>query len=235
MSLKDVTVTCLSAFRLRVIPFYVSGILSKIKDGTMKRKTIALIVLGLGIAIALLRSVRSTSAQQTVYNPYPPGLLPANLDSEIARVLQEIAVIEARAIQGWRSLPPPTTPPVRSGPNPPVLPGSGTESIETLRELMLFDVNMSPGRNQALHVLPHAICGLDGPIPSVNLTIIAYPGTVHYRPASGRHGVTRMHRCSLYCNKTRNRCYSLAGISGIRAPPNIGYEIPTPNSQRAPC
>jgi cytochrome c peroxidase len=151
----------------------------------MKRKTIALLMLSLGIAIALLVSVRSTSAQQPptfpVYNPYPPGLLPADLDSEIARVLREIDVIEARAIQRWRSLPPPTRPGVRPGPNPPVLQGTGTESIETLGELMLFDKNMSPGRNQACTSCHMPYAGWSGPIPSVNLTIIAYPGTVHYR------------------------------------------------------
>jgi cytochrome c peroxidase len=117
----------------------------------------------------------------TPYNPYPPGLLPANLDSEIARVLREIDVIEARAIQRWHSLPPPTTLPIRPGPNPPVLKDTGTESIETLGELMLFDKNMSAGRNQACTSCHMPYAGWSGPIPSVNLTIIAYPGTFHYR------------------------------------------------------
>ena len=35
---------------------------------------------------------------QLIYNPYPPGILPPDLNSEIARVLREIDVIEARAI-----------------------------------------------------------------------------------------------------------------------------------------
>src|ERR1700724_473672 len=56
-----------------------------------------------------------------IYNPYPPGILPANLDSEIARVLREIDVIEERAIERWHSLPLPTRLPQRPGPNPPVL------------------------------------------------------------------------------------------------------------------
>ncbi len=151
----------------------------------MKRKTIALLMLSLGIAIALLVSIRSTSAQQTptfpVYNPYPAGLLPADLDSEIARVLREIDVIEARAIERWHSLPLPTRLPQRPGPNPPVLKDTGTESIETLGELMLFDKNISPGRNQACTSCHMPYAGWSGPIPSVNLTIIAYPGTVHFR------------------------------------------------------
>jgi len=60
-----------------------------------------------------------------IYNPYPPGILPADLDSEIARVLREIDVIEARAIERWHSLPPPTRLETRPGPNPPVLKDTG--------------------------------------------------------------------------------------------------------------
>src|SRR6202008_3484461 len=126
-----------------------------------------------------------THAQQTsspaVYNPYPPGILPPNLDSEITRVLREIDVIEGRAIQRWHSLPPPTRVEMRPGPNPPVLKGTGTESIETLGELMLFDKTMSPGRNQACTSCHMPYAGWSGPIPSVNATMIAYPGTAHYR------------------------------------------------------
>src|SRR5713226_2282434 len=116
-----------------------------------------------------------------VYNPYPPGILPPDLDSEIARVLREIDVIEGRAIERWHSLPLPTRLPQRPGPNPPVLKDTGTESIETLGELLLFDQNISPGRNQACTSCHMPYAGWSGPIPSVNGTIIAYPGTVHFR------------------------------------------------------
>src|SRR5246127_358831 len=124
-----------------------------------ERRLVAVMIVCAGLAAAVLISTRPISAQNhphgtggapfPIYNPYPPGILPANLESEIARVLREIDVIEARAIQRWHSLPPPTRLGVRPGPNPPVLKGTGTESIETLGELMLFDKNMSPGRNQA--------------------------------------------------------------------------------------
>src|SRR6202140_2290040 len=53
-----------------------------------------------------------------IYNPYPPGILPADLNAEIARVLREIDVIEARAIERWHSLPLPTRFRQRPGPNP---------------------------------------------------------------------------------------------------------------------
>jgi cytochrome c peroxidase len=148
----------------------------RLKKTLSVASTVCLIALGYAVI---------TNGQQNsspaVYNPYPPGILPPNLDSEVARVLREVDLIEGRAIQRWQSLPPPTRLPQRPGPNPPVLQGTGTESIETLGELMLFDKNMSPGRNQACTSCHMPYAGWSGPIPSVNLTIIAYPGTVHYR------------------------------------------------------
>src|ERR1700747_1996204 len=138
--------------------------------------TVCLIALGYAVI-----TYGQQNSSTTVYNPYPPGILPANLDSEVARVLREVDVIEGRAIQRWHSLPPPTRLPVQAGPNPPVLKGTGTESIETLGELLLFDKNMSAGRNQACTSCHMPYAGWSGPIPSVNLTMNAYPGTVHYR------------------------------------------------------
>jgi len=49
------------------------------------------------------------------YNPYPPGILPSNLNSEIARVLREVDFIERRALARWRALPPP----IQTGQPPP--------------------------------------------------------------------------------------------------------------------
>src|ERR1700741_2699566 len=148
----------------------------RLKKALSVASTVCLIAVGYAVI---------THAQQTsspaVYNPYPPGILPTNLDSELTRVLREIDVIEGRAIQRWHSLPPPTRVEIRPGPNPPVLKGTGTESIETLGELMLFDKSMSPGRNQACTSCHMPYAGWSGPIPSVNATMIAYPGTAHYR------------------------------------------------------
>src|SRR5467141_2771648 len=156
-----------------------------------ERRQIALMIGCAAVAAALLISTRPISAQNgqhgtggapfPIYNPYPPGILPANLESELARVLREIDVIEGRAIERWHALPLPTRLPVRPGPNPPVLKDTGTESIETLGELMLFDKNMSPGRNEACTSCHMPYAGCSGPIPSVNLTMIAYPGTEHFR------------------------------------------------------
>ena len=110
------------------------------------------------------------------YEPYPTGILPANLNSEIARVRCEVQDIENEALAEWKALPPPTV----SG-NPPTLRGTGYEAVEILGKLLNFDQNMSPFRNEACGLCHMPYAGFSGPIPSVNLTIVAYPGSFHYR------------------------------------------------------
>src|SRR5229473_121647 len=152
-----------------------------------ERRWIALLILSAGVIVALLICTGLISvqagAQKTdndehlrVYNPYPPSILPSDLSSEIARVLREVDVIESRALARWRAL----KPPILTG-QPPILQDTGTEATETLGELMLFDKNISPNRNQACASCHMPYAGFSGPIPSVNLTMIAFPGTVHFR------------------------------------------------------
>jgi hypothetical protein len=120
------------------------------------------------------------------YNPYPPGILPGDLNSEIERVLREVDLIESRALARWHSL----EPPILRG-QPPTLQNTGTEAIETLGELMNYNRNMSPNRNQACTSCHMPYAGFSGPVPSVNLTMIAYPGTAHFRAGkrtAQRHG-----------------------------------------------
>jgi len=132
------------------------------------------IALGTGI---LCNAVADEKEPATpVYNPYPPGILPSDLDSELARVLREVDVIEGRALQRWHAL----TPPTLTG-QPPTLQNTGTEAIEILGELMNYDKNISPGQNQACASCHMPYVAFSGPIPSVNLTMIAYPGTEHFR------------------------------------------------------
>jgi cytochrome c peroxidase len=143
------------------------------------------------ILLTLLVSPQPTSAQPpgpphpppphqpppaAIYNPYPSGILPADLDSEITRVQAEVDFIEGRAFAQWQALPPP----VLTG-QPPVLQNTGTAAVETLGELMLFDQNMSVQKNQACGFCHMPYAGFSGPIPSVNLTVVAYPGSIHYR------------------------------------------------------
>jgi cytochrome c peroxidase len=111
-----------------------------------------------------------------VYNPYPPGILPSNISSELARVLREVNVIENEAIGQWHALGPLTP----TG-NPPILQNNGQAAVEVLGKLMNFDKNISPNENVACASCHMPYAGFSGPIPSVNLTMIAYPGSVHFR------------------------------------------------------
>jgi cytochrome c peroxidase len=188
--------------------------------------TVCLIALGYAVI---------TNGQQNsspaVYNPYPPGILPPDLDSEIARVLREIDVVEGRAIQRWQSLPPPTRLPQRPGPNPPVLQGTGMESIETLGELMLFDKTMSPGRNQACTSCHMPYAGWSGPIPSVNLTMIAYPGTVHYR--AGKRTAQRHTYSPFFPVLQYNQEQQLFFGGNFWDSRATGYELRNPDAEQA--
>jgi cytochrome c peroxidase len=111
-----------------------------------------------------------------IYNPYPAGILPSDLNSELARVQREVDFIEGRAQARFRSLGP-----LHVTNQPPIFQGNGTEAVETLGELMNYDKNISPGRNEACASCHMPYVAFSGPIPSVNLTMIAYPGTVHFR------------------------------------------------------
>src|SRR5882757_5125198 len=145
----------------------------------MKRATLfyALVILAAGIG-ALFMSSRPVAAQSsaTPYNPYPPGILPSDLVSEIARVRSEVATIETEAIAQWHAL----TPPTLTG-QPPTLKGTGQRANQLLGKLMNFDENMSPFKNRACSFCHMPYAGFSGPIPSVNLTMVAYPGSFEFR------------------------------------------------------
>src|SRR6266404_135790 len=149
-------------------------------------RTSAILALALIVAPQLAPAQKGGQAQQapakapptptpTPYNPYPPGILPPDLDSEIQRVLREINVIFQQALAEWRALPPPTL----TG-QPPTLQGSGYDMVQTLGKLMNYDRNISPFKNQACASCHMPYVAFSGPIPSVNLTMIAYPGTFHF-------------------------------------------------------
>jgi len=116
------------------------------------------------------------SAPQPVYNPYPPGLLPPDLESEIARVVREVDFIFARTLAEWKATPPPTV----TG-NPPTLQGSGMRLVQLLGKLELFDRTISVNENLACSSCHMPYAGFSGPIPSVNLSMGQYPGSVLFR------------------------------------------------------
>jgi cytochrome c peroxidase len=111
-----------------------------------------------------------------IYNPYPRGILPRDLESEIERVRREVKFIFQQALAQWAALPPPNL----TG-QPPTLQGSGYDMVQTLGKLMNFDENISVFKNQACASCHMPYAGFSGPIPSVNLTMVAFPGSFHFR------------------------------------------------------
>jgi len=110
------------------------------------------------------------------HNPYPPGILPRDLESEIERVRREVKTIFEQALEQWRALPLPNA----QG-QPPTLQGNGYQMVQTLGKLMNFDESMSTFKNRACAFCHMPYAGFSGPIPSVNLTMVAYPGSYAFR------------------------------------------------------
>src|SRR6202050_480518 len=101
-------------------------------------------VLSSSCTSAVQRNKEDKKGMTSAYDPYPPGILPGDLNSEVERVLREVDLVENRALARWHAL---ALPIVRG--QPPTLDRKSTEAIETLGELMSSDRNMSPNRNKA--------------------------------------------------------------------------------------
>jgi cytochrome c peroxidase len=110
------------------------------------------------------------------YNPYPPGILPSDLNSETARVLREIDNIESQTLVQLQTLPPPTLTGL-----PPILAHTGQRLNVLIGKVMNFDRNISPFKDRACAFCHMPYVGFSGPIPSVNLTMVAYPGSYQFR------------------------------------------------------
>jgi len=156
-----------------------------------ERRLTVLVILCAAVAATLLISTQFLSAQNgkgkegkggdrdtppPFYNPYPPGILPADLNSEIARILREVDFIEAEALAQLRALPPPTL-----TNQPPILAHTGQRLNVLLGKVMNFDKNISPFNDRACAFCHMPYVGFSGPIPSVNLTMVAYPGSFQFR------------------------------------------------------
>ena len=146
----------------------------------------------------------------------------------MARVLRETDIIERRALARWHALPAP----IFTG-QPPIMQNSGTEATETLGELMLYDKNMSPNRNEACASCHMPYAGFSGPIPSVNLTMIAYPGTAHFR--AGKRTPQRHPYAPFFPVLQYNQVQGLFFGGNFWDSRATGYrlEFPTPNRRRA--
>jgi cytochrome c peroxidase len=189
------------------------------------------VVLGSAMVVHSLRADEPDPTPPT-YNPYPPGILPSNLDSEIARVQREIRGLEAEAMATAKTLPPPSF-----TSNPPIIHGSGYQSVETLGKLFQYDLRMSPFKNEACASCHMPYAAFSGPIPSVNLTMIAYPGSFHFR--AGKRTAQRYTYSPDFPVLELNLTQSVPGVSAAFFGGNFwdaratGYLLQSPDSEQA--
>jgi cytochrome c peroxidase len=163
-----------------------------------------------------------------IYDPYPPGIVPPDVldQSELDRVRREVRVIFDRALAQWRALPPPNL----QG-NPPTLQGSGFAAVETLGKLLNYDERMSPFENVACAACHLPYAGFSGPIPSVNATMIAYPGTLRFR--AGKRSAQRYtyspYFPALHYNATQGLFFGGNFWDGR----STGYRLDNPDAEQA--
>ena len=219
-----------------------------IKMKERRRNIIVSLLLGAAVAIALLIFAGFASANDKddkdghkrdgdhggppppplppIYNPYPPGILPADLQPELDRVIREIRFIENEAVTQWQGVGPVTY----TG-NPPIIQGNGYDAVRVLGKLMNFDINISPFRDVACASCHMPYAGFSGPIPSVNLTMIAYPGSLHYR--AGKRSAQRYTYSPdfpvLEYNNTQGAFFG-GNFWDSRA---TGYELQSPDAHQA--
>src|SRR6266404_4148519 len=154
----------------------------------MRRDTCTLVKTALATVLGVLSVplVGSTEARAqpvdqpvAAYNPYPPGILPPDVESELLRVRGEVNTIFHRYFAEWQAL---TPTPHYSG-NPPILVPNGYQAQRILGGLLNYDENISPFQNVACASCHMPYAAFSGPIPSVNLTMVAYPGSYRFRAA----------------------------------------------------
>jgi cytochrome c peroxidase len=96
---------------------------------------------------------------------------------------------------------------------------------------MNFDKNISPNRNQACASCHMPYVAFSGPIPSVNLTMIAYPGTVHFR--AGKRTAQRYTYSPFFPVLQYNQVQGLFFGGNFWDSRATGYLLRSPDAQQA--
>jgi cytochrome c peroxidase len=198
----------------------------------MKRRAlIALLGTSAVVVLALIVAAQTVPAKKggplpAAYNPYPPGILPSDLGSEIERVRREINLIFQQGLGEWRALSPPTL----TG-QPPTLQGTGYQAVQTLGKLMNYDENMSVLKDRACAFCHMPYVAFSGPIPSVNLTMIAYPGSFVFR--AGKRAAQRYTYSPWYPVLQYNATVGLFFGGNFWDSRATGYLIQNPDAEQA--
>jgi cytochrome c peroxidase len=185
---------------------------------------VACVTIAVGMAVST-HVVRGQSSP-TIYNPYPPGILPTNIASELTRVETEITGIFNNYVTQWQAL----TPPVVAG-NPPILQNTGYEAQRILGGLLQYDLHISPFQNTACASCHMPYAAYSGPIPSVNLTMIAYPGSLRYR--AGKRTAQRYTYSHAFPDLNYNATQAAFFGGNFWDSRATGYKLQAPDAEQA--
>ena len=133
----------------------------------MRNRTIELLLIGLltGAAVVVLaRGASLRASAEPAPDSMSQGQMPPGFDADVARVVAELDQIEADTLREMDK-----TTLDRQG------------QIHTLGKLMLFDKHLSVNQNEACSFCHTPETGFTGPIQSLNLSTVSYPGSVRAR------------------------------------------------------
>jgi cytochrome c peroxidase len=175
------------------------------------------LALMIGYPIVSAQTSKTNSPPAPVYFPYPPGLIPPDLQAETIRVMGEIDRLEQEAISQWKAL--------------PLNAGTAMRQIQLLGKIEIYDKNLSVNRNEACSFCHMPYTGFSGPISSLNATTVAYPGSVQYRFGKRKpQGYTYSpYYPVLQYNQTQSNFYG-GNFWDLRA---TGYRTQSPDAEQA--
>ena len=147
----------------------------------------------------------------------PLGSIPPGLGQEIQRVQTEVDRIEQQAMAEWHAL--------------PYASSTRMQQARILGKLLLFDKNLSVSHNEACSFCHMPDTDFTGPIASLNMTTVSYPGSVrsrfgHRKPQSYTYAPFYP---VLQYNQTQQDFYG-GNFWDLRA---TGYKLQNPAAEQA--
>ena len=139
-----------------------------LRNPATARAVAAVLVLSLFMFVQAVIAQDVEPSHPIHLGPYTiPERVPADYNRQLEAVLQRLDAIEAETLAQARAL--------------PITPGTRLHRIRTLGKLLLYDKNLSVGRNAPCTICHTQETGFTGPVSELNATTVAYPGSVRYR------------------------------------------------------
>jgi len=134
-----------------------------IEPGLARLPAISILLIAVFCSLRL-NGIESSRVQDLTATPPMQGPMPSDFESEVARVAAEMDRIENDTLRQMDH-----TTLDRQG------------HVRTLGKLLLFDKHLSVNENEACSFCHTPETGFTGPIQSLNLTTVSYPGSVRTR------------------------------------------------------